>query len=233
MNNIRLLRIICFMLAVFLAAAIGVTVYIDGLHNDLAAKEAKLASTQQTLKSTNNLLLETKDALDVEIERTTSLKIDLNSSNNELAHANSIIEAFDGEKYKIEYAVSEQELDMLAKTVWGEARGCNRLEQSAVVWCILNRVDSGRGTIAQVITEPDQFHGYSKYFPVTDEIRELVQDVVARWVLEKYTCGNVGRTLPINYLYFSSDATGIGNVFRTEWRGPCEVWNWNCWNPYE
>ena len=30
----------------------------------------------------------------------------------------------------------------LARTVWGEARGCSTTEQAAVAWCVLNRVDS-------------------------------------------------------------------------------------------
>ncbi len=32
---------------------------------------------------------------------------------------------------------------MIAKTIWGEARGTSMTEKAAVAWCILNRVDSG------------------------------------------------------------------------------------------
>ena len=146
--------------------------------------------------------------------------------------ANTVIESLKSDEYIIGETVTNVEIEMLAKTVWGEARGCNKLQQSAVVWCILNRVDAGRGTIAEVITAPGQFHGYSSNFPVTDDIRELVEDVVARWKMEKVCGGEVGRTLPSNYLYFRSDSTGIGNVFRTTYSGNYEVWNWDCWNPY-
>ena len=57
--------------------------------------------------------------------------------------------------------VSDEEIDMLAKTVWGEARGCNEYEQSLVVWCILNRYDDGRfgSSVKDIITAPHQFQG--------------------------------------------------------------------------
>ncbi len=35
------------------------------------------------------------------------------------------------------------EVEMIAKTIWGEARGTSMTEKAAVAWCILNRVDSG------------------------------------------------------------------------------------------
>ena len=35
-----------------------------------------------------------------------------------------------------------EDADLIAKTVWGEARGCSVTQQAAVAWCILNRVDS-------------------------------------------------------------------------------------------
>lgn len=39
---------------------------------------------------------------------------------------------------------TEADLELIAQTVWAEARGVeSRAEQAAVVWCILNRVDAG------------------------------------------------------------------------------------------
>lgn len=153
--------------------------------------------------------------------------------NEDLEMANTTIESLSGDKYIVDATVTENEIDMIAKTVWGEARGCDKLQQSAVVWCILNRVDSGCGTIAQVVTAPGQFLGYHKSFPVEDEIKDLVTDVVTRWKLEKTMCGNVGRTLPSDYTYFSANRYGTGNVFRNKFDGDYQVWDWNCWNPYE
>lgn len=180
----------------------------------------------QQLESTQKTLEQTQETLRVETEKYLALE-------EELQTANTVIEALKSEEYIVGTTVTKMEIDMLAQTVWGEARGSNTMEQSAVVWCILNRVDAGRGSIAEVITAPNQFHGYSSDFPVTDEIKALVEDVVARWKLEKIIDGNVGRTLPSNYLYFRADSTGLGNVFRNQYDGDYEIWDWDCWNPYE
>ena len=62
----------------------------------------------------------------------------------------------------IENNFTNEEIDHIAKTVWGEARGLSETHQSAVVWTILNRIDDGRfgkGVIG-VITAPSQFAGY-------------------------------------------------------------------------
>ena len=189
--------------------------------------------TSQKLEETKTILETTQEELRVEIEQHNQALKGYEVVREELETANTIIDALKSDEYITGVTVTNKDIDMLAKTVWGEARGCNRLEQSAVVWCILNRVDAGRGTIAEVITAPGQFHGYSKNFPVTDEIRELCEDVVARWKLEKLGVGNVGRTLPSDYLYFWADSTGIGNVFRNKFSGNYTKWNWDCWNPYE
>ena len=237
MKNTKLMSIICVIFVILLVGttcnAISATLDNRVLSEELAKRTTELTSVQNTLNDTDSLLAEAQTALSVTTARVDSIQTELDAAYTELSFANSIIEAVDGEKYSVDMAVSERELAMLAKTVWGEARGCSKLEQSAVVWCVLNRVDDGQGTIAQVITAPRQFHGYSSKHPVTPEILELVRDVVTRWLIEKYTCGDVGRTLPSNYLFFSSDSTGIGNIFRTAWRGPFEVWDWSCWNPYE
>ena len=106
----------------------------------------------------------------------------------------------------------------IAKTVWGEARGVSAYEQEKVIWCILNRVDDSRfpNTIIGVITAPNQFHGYSSGFPCTDEMYKLALDVIYRWQLEK-AGGESNRNLGPEYVYFSADGTGLGNVFRTHW----------------
>lgn len=106
----------------------------------------------------------------------------------------------------------------MAKTIWGEARGVSEAEQEKVAWCVLNRVDDSRfpNTIIGVITAPNQFHGYSSGFPCTDEMYELALDVIYRWQLEK--CGGESnRNLDPDYLYFCSDGTGLGNIFRKSW----------------
>lgn len=126
-----------------------------------------------------------------------------------------------------------KEVIALAKTVWGEAQGCPPTEQAAVVWCILNRVDSDLhympDSIIEVITQKSQFTGYSKKHPVKDEIVSIVLDVLERWEAEKAGITNVGRVLPKQYLYFHGD--GRTNHFRDSYRGG-NRWGWHLESPY-
>lgn len=135
-------------------------------------------------------------------------------------------------------AVSEQladmdaEIDMLARLVYAEARGVDStMEQAAVIWCVLNRVDAGYsdGTIEGVVTAHAQF-AYSSRTELTDEFQALARDVVTRWLLEKQGIENVGRVLPSDYLYFAG--RNGHNRFRTAYRGNGEYWDWSLPDPY-
>ena len=126
------------------------------------------------------------------------------------------------------------EAEVLAKTVYGEARGCSTTEQAAVVWCVLNRVDDECAfwpdDIIGVATQPEQFHGYYAGHPVTQEHYALALDVIDRWQREKNGEADVGRVLPPEYLYFHGD--GEHNHFRTEYTGG-QTWDWSLDSPYE
>lgn len=93
---------------------------------------------------------------------------------------------------------------MIAQTLYGEARGLSEYEQSLVVWTILNRFDSGYygSSIEEVITAPNQFIGYSESNPIDGHLYNLAVDVLMRWSYESYSVGDVGRTLPKEYLGF-------------------------------
>lgn len=126
--------------------------------------------------------------------------------------------------------LDEEEIIILAKTVWGEARGCSKTEQAAVIWCILNRVDSEipyfPDTIKGVVCQKYQFHGYRESNPVTDELYELARDVLTRWKTE----GQPGRVLPEEYLYFHGD--GKRNHFRINYKHDGCYWDWRLESPY-
>lgn len=126
------------------------------------------------------------------------------------------------------------EAEVLAKTVYGEARGCSTTEQAAVIWCVLNRVDDECAfwpdDIIGVATQPEQFHGYYAGYPVTQEHYALALDVIDRWQREKNGEADVGRVLPPEYLYFHGD--GEHNHFRTEYTGG-QTWDWSLVSPYE
>ena len=128
----------------------------------------------------------------------------------------------------------KNEIPYIARTVWGEARGCSETEQAAVIWCILNRVDSSirymPDNIIDVVTQKHQFLGYVKTFPVTKKIKKLVIDVLTRWEMEKAGVENVGRVLPPEYMWFHGD--GRHNHFRDSYRGG-NRWDWSLDSPYE
>lgn len=128
--------------------------------------------------------------------------------------------------------ITSKDVEMLAKLVWGEARGVkSKTEQAAVIWCVLNRLDAGYAkTIEGVITARGQFTGYSKYNPVTDELYNLSRDVLYRYYMEKEGSVNVGRVLPKDYLWF----TGYRghNRFRNAYRNG-RYWDWSLPGPYE
>ena len=124
-----------------------------------------------------------------------------------------------------------ESIPYLAKTVYGEARGCTAVEQAAVIWCILNRVDANgySDSIIGVVTQKNAFHGYNPNHPVTDHIYNLTVDVLERWEKEKNGEVNVGRVLPKEYLWFYGD--GKRNHFTNQWRGG-NTWNWALESPY-
>lgn len=129
---------------------------------------------------------------------------------------------------------AEDPAEYLAKTIWGEARGCSTTEQAAVVWCVLNRVDDESGLwpddIISVVTQPAQFCGYDPENPVLPELYSLAEDVLDRWRNEHMGIENLGRVLPAEYTYFDGD--GVHNYFTTEWGGG-STWDWSLPSPYE
>ena len=125
----------------------------------------------------------------------------------------------------------DKEIDMLAQLVYAEARGVNsKAEQAAVIWCVLNRFDAGHwgDTIAAVVKGRSQF-AYASGLPVRETFRELAQDVMIRWLLEKRGITSVGRVLPSNYYYFSGH--GGHNWFRKSYRSG-GYWDWSLPDPY-
>ena len=125
-----------------------------------------------------------------------------------------------------------EEVEMLAKTIWAEARGVpSTARQAAVAWCALNRLDAGTfgDTLAEVLSKPYQF-AYDPASPVTDEFLALADDVLHRWYLEQNGVEGVGRTLPEDYLFFEGD--GLENHFRKEHEKTGDTWDWSLPDPY-
>ena len=131
-------------------------------------------------------------------------------------------------------SISAHDATLIAKTLYGECRGCSVTEQSAVAWTILNRVDSTGygfgGDIEHIITFPNQFLGYSPNNPVLPELYDLAVDVLTRWEQEKQGETDVGRVLPREFKWFSGD--NYHNYFRDSYGGG-NTWGWTLASPYE
>ena len=127
----------------------------------------------------------------------------------------------------------EADVEALAKVLYGECRGVkSQMEQAAVAWCVLNRVDSRYypNTVMEVITQPRQFHGYEEDYPVLPALKAIAEDVLTKWHLEKEGEEDVGRVLPKSYIYFVGD--GVHNYFAEEYLSK-EYWDFSLDNPYE
>ena len=125
-----------------------------------------------------------------------SVIADNEQKQRELDSLISDIAAIETEMFDTPQAVgvilTTRDLEATAKLVWGEGRGVSKLEQSMIVWCLLNRVDAGYGSVYECATDAEQFHGYDPNHPVNDDIVNLVKDVVARWQMEKVCVGVIG-----------------------------------------
>jgi hypothetical protein len=208
---------------------------IDNLQDKNETLNSENINLNNVLNNKNNELVDMTNKFHSAMEQLQLANDKLNQQDSCIENLNQEIialqESLFGHGQELDIIISQSDVEMIAKTIWGEARGQSTMEQAAVIWCILNRVDRGDGTIAEVITKPNQFVGYRESNPVKEEFCELAKDVLARWQMEKVCRGEVGRVLPNNYYYFYGD--GIDNHFRDKYKGDYTIWNWDCWNPYE
>lgn len=129
-------------------------------------------------------------------------------------------------------AALSYEVEVLSKILYREARGMDDVSHiAAVAWCVLNRVDNPRfaDNILDVVWAEDQFC-WIEDTPLTDSCNFFAEDVITRWLLEKYKYTDVGRVLPREYLYFYRGSDGL-NCFTATWRGD-EIWDWSLPSPY-
>lgn len=147
---------------------------------------------------------------------------------------------------KLEVASSEEEIKHFPESTYikgaimltGEAGGVKSLtEQSGCLWVACNRVDSNDpffpDDLESVIEQACQFNGYTPNGTYTIECYNLTVDVFERWYREKHgeTAVSVGRSLPIDYLYFTGD--GEHNYFRKTQDGAIYVWGSQLVSPYK
>lgn len=126
---------------------------------------------------------------------------------------------------------TEEEIVLLAKMLWGEARGCSTTEQAACVWVALNRVSDPRwpDTLREVLLQPEQFRGLREDNPATEELMALAEDVLSRRARELAGETAVGRVIPEDYFFWAGD--GKRNHFRKEYKST-DRWGWSMESPY-
>lgn len=118
-----------------------------------------------------------------------------------------------GEEMKTEWEPDEEDVVALAQTLWGECRGCSYIQKAAVCWCVFNRVDSKLfpGSIIEVVSQPNQFFGYSPSFPVDEELYEIAYNCIVDWH------NGENRVLDPEFTYFHGN--GRINIFTTQYGG--------------
>ena len=116
---------------------------------------------------------------------------------------------------------TQQDVEAVARAVYGEARGTSPEEQRLVVWTVLQRLDDPRwpDSITGVVTQPGQFQGYDPTHPLDETILALCEQEMAKWaagepppVFEQWVTSSSGR-----YYYFDSIGSR-NNFFREEWK---------------
>lgn len=205
-----------FVICVLACVCIVQSIYISLAYRDLIRLEERCSQMAQQME---------EDALTDYLQNASEPVI----SERPMLTLESDIPAEDPE----EMPCTEEELELLAKMLYGEARGCCKAEQAACVWVVLNRVEDDRwpDSISEVIRQPNQFTGYHDENPVWPELLALAEDVVLRWAAEKDGAGQVGRTIPADYYFWCGD--GTRNWFRKEFNDTATTWGWSLNSPYE
>lgn len=107
----------------------------------------------------------------------------------------------------------------MARVVYGTALYNSEEQQKAVMWCIINRCESGLypNTVEEVCRQPMQWMGYSGENPVLDRLYDMGCEVLAAWE------SGGSRNLPKDCLWF--DWNGTESItFRTDFEGKANKW---------
>lgn len=190
---------------IVIMAALGTWIYVNG-----SSSEAETAIAETVVPSGLTELTET-----IKITQPTTAPTESTSAPTVPITEPTEPPKTEKEIFEMEWGRSAQ---YIAKTVWGEARGCNELEQRKVIWCILNRVDSAdfHDNIIGVIMAPNQFHGFHYDNPIQEEHYQLALEIISLWLQEKQGVV-IKRDLEKKYLFFSANSSGTGHNFRTNW----------------
>lgn len=115
--------------------------------------------------------------------------------------------------------VDKASAEEVAKVLYG-IRDNDDEELTAVVWCIINRVESALypNSVIEVCQQPKQWMGYYEDNPVLDDLYGIAYDVLYSWATDGH------RPFSQEYLWFTWTSDQI--TFRTDFeegRG-CKYW---------
>lgn len=98
-------------------------------------------------------------------------------------HQNEILGIHQEYEYGGNVSEIEKEAEYISKVVYGTAKNHSANDQKAVVWCILNRVESAGypDTVQGVCEQPKQWMGYSEDNPVMESIYDMVLEILKTW----------------------------------------------------
>ena len=119
-------------------------------------------------------------------------------------------------------AQSRSDREAVAKVLYGTALHHSEDAQKAVVWCILNRVDSSLypNSIQEVCSQPSQWMGYADDNPVISSLYEIADEVISGWESGGY------RAVSPDYLFLSWTQDEI--VLRTTFNETSRTHYWRC-----
>ena len=97
----------------------------------------------------------------------------------------------------------EREAEYISKVVYGMGKNHDVNSQKAIVWCVLNRVESPgySNDIVEVCQQAHQWIDYSDDNPVIDSIYDMVLEILKNWHNE----GHRPMSKDFIYLSWSSD----------------------------
>lgn len=113
---------------------------------------------------------------------------------------------------------TDDDVDMIARILYNEARHLPTVEQSMVVWCMLNswEVEGYGRSFAEVVQNKFTYNPYNE---IEADKKWVAQDVLTRYVRECKGEPEVGRTLPKGYIYMVGDEWQTHNIFRKDFDG--------------
>lgn len=118
------------------------------------------------------------------------------------------------EPVEAEAPARDARAEEMARVVYGTALYNSEEAQRAVMWCIINRCESGiyPNTVEEVCRQPMQWMGYSAEAPVMDKLYDMACEVLTAWE------NGGSRNLPQDCLFLVWNGND-SITFRTKFEG--------------